>query len=219
MTLLQVREMAETKISGKTKNTYVGYLEREECYVNLAGDYSYMSLGYYESQDLECDGKIVHPTCKETLDAYVAALFLEKARLAGLSIPTWYISNDYFEPPVIVDTINPFMYRRSVVMKTGQQDSIAKSLTRNYTYAICCQSLPEGSRLGKFRMILGWSASPRYREAAASIWQVFRIPLAEMSVVITKDDGLLFSSLDPLPYEKLTAREKSRIDRDVTWQT
>jgi hypothetical protein len=43
----------------------IAYLEGESCLVNLAGDYRYLTTGYYSSQDLECDGKTVYPTCKE----------------------------------------------------------------------------------------------------------------------------------------------------------
>ena len=91
-------------------------------------------------------GDNVHPTCKEVLDSYIVPLFLEKARLSGLLVPEFYITNDYFEPPVIVDTINPFMERQSIVLKAGHQERVSKSLTRNYTYAICCQELPPGHR-------------------------------------------------------------------------
>ena len=83
--------------------------------VNLAGNYDYLELPYYISQDLELQGRKIHPTCKEMLDAYVTPIFLEKAKIAGLPIPEYYISNGYFEPPVIIDPINPFMIRSRVV--------------------------------------------------------------------------------------------------------
>ena len=92
-------------------STSIAYFEREDCYVNLAGDYEYLTSGYYASRDLEVSGRQVYPTCKEVLDSYIVPLFLGKARLAGLLVPEFYITNDYFEPPVIVDTINPFMKR------------------------------------------------------------------------------------------------------------
>ena len=101
--------------------------------VNLAGEYDYLELPYYISQDMEILGQTIHPNCKEMLDAYVTPLFLEKAKLAGLDIPEYFISNGYFEPPVIIDPINPFMVRSRIVMHTGRKDSIAKSMTRNHT--------------------------------------------------------------------------------------
>ena len=42
----------------------IGYWAGERCFVNLAGDYHYMTTGYYTSQDMESPGKSIHPTCK-----------------------------------------------------------------------------------------------------------------------------------------------------------
>jgi hypothetical protein len=138
-----------------TSSKYFAYLDDEGCYVNLLGDYGYMTSGSYASQDLETMDKPIYPTGKEILDAYIVPLFLEKAKLAALTISSDYVTNDYFEPPVIVDSINPFMSRQSLVLKTGHQEGVSKSMTRDFTYAICCQELPIGARMGRFRMVLG----------------------------------------------------------------
>lgn len=187
------------------------------CYVNLAGDYDYLTSGYYLSQEAAAEGKRVHPTCKEILDAYVAWLFLEKARLAGLAVPEHYVTNDYFEPPVVIDPINPFMSRYAVVHKPSQQTRMARSLTRNFTYAICCQELPEGGRIGWFRCVLGRSGSPRYRTLAQAVWEVFRIPLAKVRVITLRDGGALLSGVYPLAFHRLRRRELDAIDREVEW--
>jgi hypothetical protein len=197
----------------------IGYWEDEACYINLAGDYHYMTAGYYGSQDLETAGKPIHPTCKEILDAYIVPLFLEKARLAGLRVAPYYITNDHFEPPVIVDSVNPFMSRQSVVWKTGHQERVARSLTRNFTYAICCQELPAAARIGHFRAILGWSLAERYRPLASAVWQVFRLPLATVRVIVVPGGEVLYSLLQPLPAESLTAHELRYIQTRVTWPT
>ena len=122
-----------------------------ECWVNLAGSYDYLELPYYVSQDYENEQRPVRPTCKEMLDAYVTPLFLEKAKLHGLPIPEYYISNGYFEPPVVVDPINPFMTKARTVLSPGRQESTARSMTRNFTYAICCQDIPAGAKVTHFR--------------------------------------------------------------------
>jgi hypothetical protein len=205
------QQMLLSEHDGHNSKGNMVYLEGESCLVNLVGDYRYLTTGYYSSQDLECAGKTVHPTCKEVMDAYIVPLFLEKAKLAGLPVPTYYITNDYFEPPVVVDSVNPFMTRHSVVRKAGHQERVAKSLTRNYTYAICCQVPPPEARLGEFRAVLGWSASSRYRQLAASVWEVFRIPLASVRVIISSDDSPLLSALHPLPLAKLSSRELAHL--------
>jgi hypothetical protein len=196
----------------------VAYLTHDACFANLAGDYRYMTSGYYISQDLEAAAKPVHPTCKEVLDGYIVPLFLERVKLAGLRTPVYYVTNDYFEPPVIVDSLNPFMPRQSIVYRARQQDRVAKSLTRNFTYAICCQEFPSGARIAHFRAVLGWSVRCRFRPLAATIWQVFRIPLAAVRVIILGDDDILLSGLKPLPFKRLTARELHHLHAQVTWQ-
>jgi hypothetical protein len=197
----------------------IGYWADEACFVNLTGDYRYMTAGYYASQDMEATGKPIHPTCKEILDAYIAPLFLEKARLAGLQTASYYITNDHFEPPVIVDSINPFMSRQSLVLKPGHQERVARSLTRNFTYAICCQELPIRARIARFRAVLGWSLTQRYRPLAAPVWQIFRIPLAVVRAIVVHDGDVLYSHLQPLPFDSLTTRELRYIQTRVTWPT
>lgn len=196
-----------------------GFLEEEHCWVNLTGDYRYLGPGYYASQDLEVEGKAVHPTCKESLDAYIVPLFLEKAAQEALPVPEYYITNAYFEPPVIVDPLNPFMNRQRMVLKPGSQERAARSLTRNFTYAICCQELPPGARVADFRAILGWSPAPRFRTLAALVWKVFRLPLAVVRVIALPDGEVLLSRLKPLSFGSLKAREKEFIEGAVTWPT
>jgi hypothetical protein len=153
------------------------------------------------------------------LDAYIVPLCLEKARLAGLKIPPYYITNDFFEPPVIVDSINPFMSRQSIVLKVGHQERVSKSLTRNFTYAICCQELPAGARIGYFRAVLGGSVWQRYRPLALAIWKVFRVPLAVVRVMMLSNQEVLLSGLQPLPFERLSVRELDYVQKRVTWPT
>lgn len=186
--------------------------------VNLAGNYDYLSDGYYLSQDKEIAGHAIRPTCKEMLDAYVPPLFLEKAKLAGVPVPDYYISNGYFEPPVIVDPINPFTLKGRIVWKPGKAKSIAKSLTRNFTYAICCQEIPEGSTITRFRSVLGWSMNARFRELSRVVWEQFGIPLARVRVIRNRNGQLLLSDISPLFLEDLGTRETRYLKERITWE-
>jgi hypothetical protein len=197
----------------------VAFHSQEDCLLNLSGDYSYLGTGYYVSQDLESGRGLVHPTCAEVMDAYVIPLFLEKAKRAGIPIPDYYISNGYFEPPVVVDTINPFMSRHSVVLKAAAQERIAKSLTRNFTYAISCQELPHHARVSHFHAVLGWCTTPKFRELAQSVWRVYGLPLAKVRVITCSDGNILLSGLQPLPLARLTEREQIFLNKMVTWRT
>ena len=199
------------------KNAGVAWYPDGECYVNLAGDYDYLETAYYLSQDYEFQGMAIHPTCKEALDAYVQPLFLEKAKLVGLPVPEYYVSNGYFEPPVVIDPINPFMIRSRVVLKKGREDSIAKSMTRNFTYAICCQEVPPGAQVKFFRSVMGWCGVAAYRDTAAAIWNDFGIPLAKVRVIVTEDGRVLASDVSHLPIESLRAREWVYLQSKVEW--
>ncbi len=193
----------------------LGWLPSEETFVNLHGDYDYLTDGYYVSQDLEDQGRPVAPTCREILDAYVTPLLLEKARLAGIAVPEFYITNSYFEPPVIVDPINPFMSGQQIVLKPGRQERAAKSMSRNYTYAICCQEIPPGSSVKSFRLVLGWCREERYRALAEAVWRTFRIPLATVRVIASPEGPPLLSAIQPM--KKLKARERAHLQKVVTW--
>ncbi|MFZ5979651.1 MAG: hypothetical protein ACOYVF_03380 [Candidatus Zixiibacteriota bacterium] len=200
-----------------THNRLIARLADEDMLVNLAGNYDYLSDGYYLSQDYEIDGYGVRPSCREMLDAYVPPLFLEKARLRGLPVPEYYISNGYFEPPVIVDPINPFTLKGRVVLKAGRAKSIAKSLTRNFTYAICCQEIPQGGRVMYFRSVLGWALQPGFRELSRMVWEVFGIPLARVRVIHTANDRILLSDIAPLFMEDLGERESRYLKEHLIW--
>jgi hypothetical protein len=199
------------------KMDYIGLFEEENCLVNLAGYYGYLESAYYASQELVAEGKDIHPTCREILDAYVVPLFLEKAKLSDLPVPEYYITNGYFEPPVIVDSMNPFMSRQSVVLKNGHQERVAKSLTRNFTYAICCQELPPGAKIMTFHSVLGWSTKEKFQPLSRKIWELFRIPLVQVRVIIVEDDKILLSSLQPLPFARLTPPELRYVESRIQW--
>ena len=196
---------------------YVAVLTEDDSFVNMAGRYEYLELPYYVSQDYENDRLPIRPSCKQMLAAYVVPLFLERARLAGLDVPEYYITNGYFEAPSIVDSINPFMSRSRTVLKMSQQKSVAKSITRNFTYAACVQEIPPEAKIEHFRAVLGWSVVPRYRDAAEKIWKVFSIPLARVRVLHTYDGRLLLSKISPLVYKDLKQRELEHLEKKIRW--
>ncbi len=191
---------------------------RETFFVNLAGDYGYLELPYYVSQDLENSGHIVRPTCQEMLDAYITPIMLAKAKVLGVPTPDYYITNGYFEAPVIIDTANPFMLRSRIVLKQTLQSRVAKSMTRNYTYAICCQELPANSQVKYFRSVYGWCQYERFRRVSEEVWAKFGIPLAKVRVVILEDGRMLLSDIGPLPFKALNQHELDHLNKRVQWE-
>ena len=201
-----------------TDPKHTAWYPKENFFVNLAGLYNYLEMPYYISQDFENSGREIHPTCKEMLDAYIAPLFLEKARSNGLEIPQYYISNGYFEPPVIIDPINPFSIKSCTVYKNSRVNSIAKSMTRNFTYAVCCQEIPAHSKVTSFHSILGWTLSRNFLAVSNSLWQCFRIPLAKVRVIVTALGQVLMSDISPLPIESLGLKERHFLEQQIQWQ-
>ncbi len=208
-----------TKNTKRAKaNRYVAILNEDDTFVNLAGRYEYLELPYYVSQDYEHSRLPIRPTCKEMLDAYIVPLFLERAKLAGLDVPEYYVTNGYFEAPAIVDSINPFMSRSRTVLKMSQQKSVSKSITRNFTYAACVQEIPPEAQIEHFRAVLGWSVAARYRDSAEKIWRLFQIPLARVRVLRTYDDRILLSKISPLLYRDLKQRELEYLEKKIRWE-
>ena len=211
------RRKTQVLLAAAREARYVGYWKAEACLVNLAGCYDYLDLPYYVSQDLEGAATAIWPTCKEMLDAYVPPLFLEKARLADVPVPKYYVSNGYYEPPLIIDPVNPFTLKGRIVLKPGREEATARSLTRNFTYAICCQELPAGCRIAHFRSVLGWSTAAPYRSPARVVWEVFHIPIARVRIVKCTDGSSLLSDISPLPFEELGVREADYVEEHIEW--
>ncbi len=186
-------------------------------YVNLYGKYDYMEFPYFVSQEIEAAGLEVSPTCKEMLDAYITPILLEKAKSNDISTPEFYISNGFFEPPVIIDPINPFMIKSRTVLSANHVDRIARSMTRNFTYAICCQELPAGSKVKRFRAVLGWSVNRQFRNLSSVIWQVFKIPLARVRVIVLVNGDILLSDISHLPFDELNESEIHYLLENVKW--
>lgn len=199
------------------QNDYTAISNVGDYMINLVGRYDYMEFSYFISQELENAGLEVRPTCKDMLDAYITPILLEKAGSGGIHIPEYYISNGYFEPPVIIDPINPFMIKSRTVLSSNNIEKIAKSMTRNFTYAICCQELPPDSRVKKFRSVIGWSIYRQYRDISSKIWELFKIPLARVRIVILKDGKILLSDISPLPFEDLNQKELDYLMERVRW--
>jgi len=201
-----------------SQKNFLAYSNEHDYMLNLSGDYDYLVKSYFNSQELELAGIDVHPTCKEMLDAYVSAILLEKAGQCGIPVPSYYISNGFFEPPVIIDPINPFMIKSRIIISSNNLEKITKSMTRNHTYPILCQELPAGSKVKKFRMVLSWSVTKKYRELATTIWDIFKIPLARVRIIELETGEILLSDISKLPLNELNAREVHYLSGRIRWE-
>ena len=126
-------ELKKTFLKQAIQHDYIAYSPEHDFLINLRGVYEYMGSPYFISQELESAGYEVHPSCKEMLDGYITPILLEKAQISNIPVPAYYISNGYFEPPVIIDPINPFMIKSRTVLKPNNNEKAARSMTRRFS--------------------------------------------------------------------------------------
>jgi hypothetical protein len=185
---------------------------------NMSGDYSYMSEGYYESLDAELEGLRVFPTTSDALDAYVVPIAMEKARLHGMSTPDYEIVVDKLTPPVLAYPVNPFSSKYQLVLPGDDLEAKLKTLTSSGKYATICQQLPADYRIDVVRCILGMTLTEAYDGFAKKVFEVFKLPLMRVRVLVTTSDYLL-SAIESLPFEELTLNEKKLLEGVGTWQS
>ncbi len=191
-------------------------VENGSAFVNILGDYRYMSEGHYGSVEAEIAGVKVYPTIKESLDAYVVPLCMERAKAAGIKVPDYYISNGYFEPPAIVYPINPFMKKHSVVYKAGHVKRISKSMTRNYKYAICVQKISEDVAVREYKCVMGNTTCDELSTMAAQVWDLFHLPICSLRVI--ENGEIMLSAIEPLPLHELGSKELKLLRKANEWQ-
>jgi hypothetical protein len=185
---------------------------------NLAGDYSYLTTGYYASLDAELAGLTVLPTTADALDAYVVPIAMEKATSAGLPVPTHEIVTDKFPPaPMLAYPINPFSWKGELLLDDAAVESRRKGLTYTGKYAVLVQHLPHDHRIDILRIVMGTSLVPEYVALARQLFEVFRLPLMRVRIVVTPKAYLL-SAIEPLRFDELTNEEQASLEGLGTWR-
>jgi len=171
----------------------------------LSGDYEYMTAGYYACQDAELAGEDVLPTCADALDAYVVPIALEKAAKAGLAVPDWILTHEYFPVPAVCYGVNPFSRRHEVVRDESARRAVARRLTGNFRYSMCCQLITPATEVLEFRLVNGRTESAEFAGWADRVFSIFRVPLA--TVRLLRGARLELSAIETLPRRVLTPAE------------
>jgi len=184
-------------IAGVRKRLYVLDTELPSTTLLLNGDYEYLGEGYYACAEAEGEG--ILPTCADTLDAYIVPIALERARISGLAVPEWHLTNGSFEAPAILYGVNPFARSHEVVREGGDKEAAARKISRQGKFVICCQSLPHGAEIVEFEMILGHSIDSRFSTWARDIYDIFHLPLARVRLIEANGQFYL-SAIERLPY-------------------
>ena len=185
----------------------------DRVWININGDYNYMTWGYYLSLDAENEGRRVMPTTADVLDSYVVPLAMEKAAKGGLEVPRSKVVNFAHEvrPPVIAYPVNPFTLGFEIIVNKEEIESRIKRVTMSGKFATLVQELPENFRMDTVRCIMGKTLVPEYSEFARTAFKVFHLPLMRVRAIVTPQ-SYIFSSIEPLPYESLTINEKKILE-------
>jgi hypothetical protein len=173
----------------------------------LSGNYEYLTDGYYACQDAELSGAAdVMPTCADALDAYVVPIALEKAAKAGVAVPDWVLTHEYFPVPAVCYGVNPFSRRFAVVRDESEREAAAKQLTWNFKYTMCCQRISVATEIAEFRMVGGRTEEAEFADWADRLFGIFRLPVA--TVRLLRNGRLEFSAIEILPFKQLTPTER-----------
>jgi len=185
---------------------------------NLAGDYTYLTSGYYASLDAELAGLRVLPTTAEALDAYVVPLAMAKASRAGLLVPEHEIITDRFPAaPLMAYPINPFSSKGELLLDVAAIEARRKGLTYTGKYAVLVQHLPLDYRLDTLRLVLGRTLIPEYEEVAGQLFELFRLPLMKVRMIVSTRSYQL-SAIEPLPFSELSEEERGELAALGKWQ-
>lgn len=179
-------------------------------WLNLHGDYTYMTEGYYLSLDAEIAGKNVLPTTEEILDAYVVPLAMEKARMNGIPVPENRIINTHLgvNTPVALYPINQFLSGYQLALKEEELEAKFKKVTMSGKFAALIQQLPDDYRIDTVRSVMGRTLVNEYRDFAQRAFQIFHLPLMKIKVLVTPSVYFL-SSIEPFSFDSLTLKEKA----------
>lgn len=196
-------------------------IKRGDTYYVISENYSYKTETYYSILHYELEGNPVRPSTSAILDAYVVPVCLERAKLAGIPVCAWGISQVYVPLPAILYGLNYFATAEDyfIVYNTDQAKEAIKHITNKGKYPFCYQKLDESATIHSCVGIFGKTTSPCTPIAllAGKVYEHFSIPLVKM-VFVKKDDNYLLSSLSPTKYSQLTAEERTLLGAYLTHQ-
>ena len=187
----------------------------------ISEDYSYKTEPYYTILTYELAGKNVKPTSSAVLDAYVVPICLERAKLAGIPVAEWGISQGYVPLPSIIYGLNYFATSADffVVRDSEKAKEVIAHVTNKGKYPFCYQKIQPDATIHSCVSIFGRTADSCAAIAglAEKIYQIFSIPLVTMVFVRTGNEYLL-SSLSPTKYSRISGDERALLTAYLSHQ-
>jgi hypothetical protein len=205
-----------TKTNGKRENQLQKdsffVLKRGNRYHIISESYYYKTEPYYTIVQHEIEGRPVMPSSTAVLDACVVPICLERAKLAGIPVCEWGISQVYVPLPAVLYGLNYFATTADffVVNDTEKAKEVIKHITNNGRYPFCYQKLGENATIHPFTVIFGrtLTGNSAIESCAEKIYALFSIPLVRM-VMVNNNGNYALSSLSPSPYSHMSESERS----------
>jgi hypothetical protein len=196
-------------------------IRRDGVYHIISENYSYKTETYYTILDHELDGKTVRPSSRAILDAYVVPICLERAKLRGIPVCEWGISQGYVPLPAVLYGLNYFATTSDffVVTDTDKAKEVIKHITNIGKYPFCYQKLADGATVDSCIGIFGKSPTscPPLARLVEKVYECFLIPLFTI-VFIKNGEEYLLSSLTPTRYSQLTDDERTLLGAYLSHQ-
>ena len=172
--------------------------------------YFYKTEPYYAIVKNENEGIKTTPSSSDVLDAYIVPICLEKAKLAGIQVCDWTISDYFVSLPALIYGLNYFSTPSDNFLVSDHEGArkVIKHVTNHGRYPFCYQKMSDTSSVVRCVSIFGKSIDccEKVSTIAEKIYEVFRLPLVE--IVLVKDEsGCRLSSLAPVKYSQLSKEE------------
>jgi hypothetical protein len=185
---------------------------RDDAWHIVREDYSYKTEPYYTILRHELEGRPVRPSSAAILDAYIVPVCLEQARLSGIPVCEWRISQGYTPLPSILYGLNYFSTTSdyAVVSDNDKVKEVIKHITNKGKYPFCYQHLDDGAEVGTCIAVFGKTSGgcPGSAVIARQVYDLFAIPLVTL-VTVSYGSRCLLSSLAPTKYCQLSGEERS----------
>ena len=187
----------------------------------ISENYFYKTEPYYTILNAELNGEKVRPSSVDILDAYIVPICLERAKLAGIPVCEWEISQAYVPLPAIVYGLNYFATTSDffAVSDAEHAKEVIKHVTNKGKYPFCYQKMGEGATIHSCPAVFGQTngACSVVAPVARMIYELFSIPLVRMIMVRTGNRYEL-SSLSPMRYSQLTDADRSLLSAYIANQ-
>jgi hypothetical protein len=213
------------KVNGRKNHTLhkdaIFILKNGDFFHIISENYSYKTDTYYSILQMETEEKTTKPSTGAVIDAFVVPICLERAKLAGIPVCEWEISQAYIPLPAIVYGLNYFATTAEFVAVYNNEKAkeAVKHITNKGKYPFCYQKLGEDAEISQCTVIFGKTIGQNdaIAQIAERIYSLFSIPLLQM--VLVKCGGhYALSSLSSVRYSHLSDNERSLLGAYLSHQ-